>query len=1240
MRGSHRYLAGRHGLAQAVRHPVPAILAILLLLAAALSASADSNSVVRDSFNLDPANTLLSQHTLEVDAVGGGWVQGVGTDFRITHDGLAAHDAGLDTGPGIAVIDTLVNEYDLSVTVARARDHSVTGLVFRYVDTSNYFAAVHDGKSAALIKVMAGTAHVLDDRPLKPEMHDPDLWTVQVREDSVHVEINGKKELDAEDSTFADSTTAGLIFEAAHATSFRDFTVKSDEDPVEPEPAAEPAEPLVFDTFSAPDGTPLVLHEDTEVTSGGTWQTIRGGWTIESGKAVLSGVDTLQPFADQIAVIASQGPADQEISADVIWLGGTAGLVWDLSDRNNYSIAFWDGSYLVIGRVDAGVFRERGRQSANWQAGDTRNLRVQRNGDQVRVYLDDSEAVLLALGMPSPAMMNAGIFVRLDQGNSFDNFVARPSQPVAQPEGGIADGPEFPPVLTDVPDGAWLFDSFNSPDFTPLAARTPELDPAGTGWSNEAGFWQVWQAQASEQSGVFGPNGFDRFAVIDTGVDEYKLETVVEWGGGRAGVLFGGRATGPDDAGRNGFLFFHSGSLLEVGQLIGGVYFRIDATDDLNWKPGQRKTLRVEVDDGEAELKLNGREIFEFESDALAGSTWTGIFQRGSNDERFNDFTVGLPEGTEPPTPGIRPIEDVEIKAGDSIAVPIKVTGPDGFDPEISVSVVSTPEGFESGSVVSDLFNEPGDAAVPLTAHSPDLARPEAEWKQVRSGAPAFVSGRTLTLLPASDGGDQRYVIETGYRDVEVSADFIAGGGRIGLVARHDGTAVDENWVMGWIDGESPHALIGQRVNGEFRLLGITPVAWPTGVTRTLSLEVVGNSATLSVDGAEVLSAEINASLTGAHPGIFFFGAGKTGQAERFSVKGLGLPRFVTLETGGPDAPHLLIAPGQADVGRYEVDVNASDSTRSVSTAFAFTVLPGVGPIADAGGPYEADEGEAVQLDGSGTTQGNAEVVSYEWDVNGDGSPDLFVPSPLFVPTRPGVHHISLTVTDAKGLSSTASTTLTIPSDVPGVDLSALLPVGDAEITGSGVLLTPDVNWQSGAAWLPETVNVADGFTATFAVEIEPGSPPGADGFAFVLQNGPTGADAIGLPGAGLGYSLIQNSLAVEFDTWVNTAFVETDQHVAVHGIDSGSNTSSDATRVAMVDVQSLTASGTVHARVEYVPGTLRVYVEDFTTPLIEIALDIETVLDLPDGEAFIGFTASTGGASAIHRLVSFSFQS
>jgi hypothetical protein len=68
-------------------------------------------------------------------------------------------------------------------------------------------------------------------------------------------------------------------------------------------------------------------------------------------------------------------------------------------------------------------------------------------------------------------------------------------------------------------------------------------------------------------------------------------------------------------------------------------------------------------------------------------------------------------------------------------------------------------------------------------------------------------------------------------------------------------------------------------------------------------------------------------------------------------------------------------------------------------------------------------------------------------------------------------------------------------------------------------------------------------------------------------------------------------------------------------------------------------SDGKVHrAKVAYVPGTLTIFLDDFTKPVLTVPVDLATTLRLADGQAWVGFTAATGGRSQVHDIRSFSF--
>jgi PKD repeat protein len=89
---------------------------------------------------------------------------------------------------------------------------------------------------------------------------------------------------------------------------------------------------------------------------------------------------------------------------------------------------------------------------------------------------------------------------------------------------------------------------------------------------------------------------------------------------------------------------------------------------------------------------------------------------------------------------------------------------------------------------------------------------------------------------------------------------------------------------------------------------------------------------------------------------------------------------------------------------------------------------------ADAGGPYTADEGDPVILNGSNSTSLEANIVLYEWDLDGDGAYDdaTGITTPAFYEDN-GVYSVGLRVTDEVGLSDTDTTEVNVINVAPTV---------------------------------------------------------------------------------------------------------------------------------------------------------------------------------------------------------------
>ena len=250
------------------------------------------------------------------------------------------------------------------------------------------------------------------------------------------------------------------------------------------------------------------------------------------------------------------------------------------------------------------------------------------------------------------------------------------------------------------------------------------------------------------------------------------------------------------------------------------------------------------------------------------------------------------------------------------------------------------------------------------------------------------------------------------------------------------------------------------------------------------------------------------------------------------------------------------------------------------------------------------------------------------------------------------------------GSSSVASAVIIDVTDFGAA--SGLNLVSDASVQGSALRLSSSNYSRVGAAWFSNLLNVADGFTVTFRFQItdrhqllDNGTvlsgadvASGGDGIAFVVQN--SSVNALGLPNSGIGYYGIPNSLAVEFDTWKNqkSTYCEPDNnHIAVQSLGTAANrpehcASTDPSdpyanpTLGIYSPSADFASGSIYqARIDYRPGSLKVFFVDMSNPVMDVNVDLRTLLALQDGNgAFIGFTSSTGGAWENHDLVNFSF--
>lgn len=116
-----------------------------------------------------------------------------------------------------------------------------------------------------------------------------------------------------------------------------------------------------------------------------------------------------------------------------------------------------------------------------------------------------------------------------------------------------------------------------------------------------------------------------------------------------------------------------------------------------------------------------------------------------------------------------------------------------------------------------------------------------------------------------------------------------------------------------------------------------------------------------------------------------------------------------------------------ASHGTFTVTVSVSDGSTSATQTAAVTVL--ARPVASTGGPYTVDEGTAIALNASGSTDADGSIVSWDWTF-GDASTGAGQ-SASHTYARYGDYTVRLITTDNDGLADTAVTTVHVAAVAP-----------------------------------------------------------------------------------------------------------------------------------------------------------------------------------------------------------------
>ncbi len=205
------------------------------------------------------------------------------------------------------------------------------------------------------------------------------------------------------------------------------------------------------------------------------------------------------------------------------------------------------------------------------------------------------------------------------------------------------------------------------------------------------------------------------------------------------------------------------------------------------------------------------------------------------------------------------------------------------------------------------------------------------------------------------------------------------------------------------------------------------------------------------------------------------------------------------LHNGGPTRTLLPadLSPLIDQIPSAECDATYDTDQRGISRpqgAYcdigAVEVFQNSPPVADAGGPYTANEGDSVTFDGSGSLDPDVgDLLTYTWTLTPDDhgfSSASETPSHTFVDDYSG--KVELTVADDSGSSDTAISSVTVSNVAPSIDTFTITPTliavggsvaANATFTDPGITDTHTAEWDWGDTTTPQQGPAAGSVNAT-----------------------------------------------------------------------------------------------------------------------------------------------------------------
>ena len=257
--------------------------------------------------------------------------------------------------------------------------------------------------------------------------------------------------------------------------------------------------------------------------------------------------------------------------------------------------------------------------------------------------------------------------------------------------------------------------------------------------------------------------------------------------------------------------------------------------------------------------------------------------------------------------------------------------------------------------------------------------------------------------------------------------------------------------------------------------------------------EDTSDSVSFTVSDAEDSNGSLSVSATSSNQSVIANGD--------LSISGSGGNRTLSMTPVGNAS------------GATTITLTVTDSGGMTDTdTFTWTINPvNDPPVADAGGPYNGDEGSPTNLDGSGSSDIDDAIALFEWDCDNDSTFDVSGSAASCTFDDDGTYTIGLRVTDTFGAQSgTDTATVNVGNLAPSVSITGSTNGSE----GSSMALGSSANDPSSVdqAALSYVWTITDGNGAQFFTGSGPGVifPPNDDGAwqASLTVTDPQGATA------------------------------------------------------------------------------------------------------------------------------------